>query len=319
MPVYPRAEITQHGDHLLVSSLSWAKGYRPNGQFHHLTTGSTDEQLADAITASLARSRKEPADQLPRATSTDVTPDSDELGFPTWRAMEAATTKVGIFLIDDNVLFAPYETVAGRGYSGHDELPPARGTTEIATRAREALAEAAELSKKVVTHSAGNDAANDVIPPAAVEGIPNRAEAILTRHGDQWAIQALSSIRSDPWSAPNGWITMTPVDDPEQLGQALAEALAHARVNVPELPDPSFDTLTAALGATAADLATPATTRIHAQASGGEIDLHPQRLDPDTGWWATPDHPDSRTLGLTDPPRLWGATLNALADTLTAP
>lgn len=315
MPVYPRASITQHGDRLLVTSHSWAKGYHPNGQFHHLTTGSTDEQLADAITASLARSRKEPADQLPRATSTDVTPISDELGFPTWRAMEAATTEVGIFLIDDDVLFAPYETVAGRGYHGHDELPPARGATDIATRAREALAEAARLSAKVVNHDTNGTTSTDSAIPAPVDGIPNRAEAILTRHGDQWAIQALSSIRSDPWSAPNGWITTTPVDDPEQLGQALAEALAHARVNSPVLPDPSFDTLTAALGVTAADLATTATTRIHAQASGGEIDLHPQQLDPDTGWWATPDHPDSRTLGLTDPPKLWGTTLNALGDT----
>lgn len=315
MPVYPRAEITQHGDHLLISSLSWAKGYRPNGQFHHLTTTSTDTELADAISAALARSRKEPAAQLPKAASTDTTPVSDELGFTTWRAMEAATTYVAITLIDDDVLFTPFETVAGRGYSGHDELTPARGTTEIATRAREALTEAAELSKKVVTHSTGNDAANDVTPRAAVEGIPNRAEAILTRHGDQWAIQALSSIRSDPWSAPNGWITTVPVDAPEQLGQALAEAFAHARVNSPVLPDPSFDTLTAALGVTAADLATPATTRIHAQASGGDIDLHPQRLDPDTGWWATPDHPDSRTLGLSDPAQLWGTTLNALGHT----
>ena len=45
MPVYPRASITQHGNRLLIASHSWAKGYRPNGQFHHLTTASTDAEL----------------------------------------------------------------------------------------------------------------------------------------------------------------------------------------------------------------------------------------------------------------------------------
>lgn len=321
MPIYPRAEITQHGERLLVTSLSRAGLYWPNGQFHHLTTRSSDTELAEAITAALARSREEPAEQLPKAASIDVTPVSDELGFPTWRAMEAATTHVGITLIDGDVLFAPYETVAGRGYSGHPELPPAREAADIATRAREALAEAARLSEKVVPRTPTAATTTDGAPTAAIDDIPNLAEAILTRHGNQWAVQALTSIRADPGSAPNGWITTVPADAPEQLGHALVDALTHARVNATALPDASRDTLTTALGVTTDDLATRATTRIHVQASTsvGDIDLHPQELDPDTRWWITTDHPDSRTLGLIDPPALWGTTLNALADTLLAP
>lgn len=76
------------------------------------------------------------------------------------------------------------------------------------------------------------------------------------------------------------------------------------------------DTVVEALGvASAEELTGPDFVRILVQVftSTGEVLLVPQVIG-DDGWWETPAHPDSRSMGLHDALPLWGRVIVQMVD-----
>ncbi|CAM3966230.1 hypothetical protein [Janibacter anophelis] len=327
MPIYPMAMVYQHGERLLVASMSWAKGRRPNGWFRHLEASVSDAVLAESVMGALERSRREDARDLPKPVSSDGTLVSEEMGFASWRSQEAATTLVGLTLVDGEVMVAPSQTRAGQGYRFQAELDPASGVEQIAARVREGLAESARLSERVVDHetiaaqqsSGVPSKAEDAAARALVDQIPDLARAVLTRHEQSWAVEALTSLSGPPREVPNGWVQVVPVGDPAVLAGVLVEALTHAGDDVADASLDEAAVVVDALGVRdRAELTSSGTVRIAVMTnmSTGDADLFPQELDEVSGWWATPEAPESRSVGIDDPLPLWGSTIEAMADDL---
>lgn len=326
MPIYPMATIFQHGNTLLVSSLSFAGGRWPNGWFRHLDLSASDDELAGAVTDALARSRVEELADLPRPSSKDNTLDGEELGFPSWRAKEAATTKTGIVLKDDEVFVSAWKTVAGQGYSKQGKLPPAVGTKEVAARVREGLAESARLSRAVVDHekiaaqqSAGATislgVSEDPRARSLVGEIPNLGRAVLTGFEGRWAVESVSASSSLSVEGVNGWVRVVDAGDDAVLAGAVVEALTRSGNGLESSLGSSASVVVEALGVSSArELTGPGCVRIGVEAttSIGEVALYPQQIG-DEGWWETPAHPETRSVGLGDPLSLWGRTIALMA------
>lgn len=330
MPFYPEAQIIQHGEALLIASLSSVGGSMANGWFCRLHLSVSDEELVATVFDAFARSRVEEFKDLPKPRSKDATLVSEELGFHTWRAMEAATTLVDLTLVEGDVMVAPYQSLAGRGRQGQDELPPASGPEEIAARVREGLAESARLSIDVVDHEAiaaeqscggSGGRSEDARVRERVHDVPNLARAALTRHGGRWAVESLSSVRGDPWEVSNGWVRVVPVGEPDALAGALVEALARSgEASRDQVGDPAAVVVDALEVGGPGVLTGPGTVRLGVMASTGvgELDLFAYELDEEAGWWAAPEHPETRSVGIADPLPLWGTTLEAMGRDLAA-
>jgi len=330
MPIYPMAQVIQHGNRILVSSLSFAGGRRPNGWFQHLPLDASDEELAAAVMGALERSKIEDLKDLPKPSSRINSLVGEELGFDTTGAMEAATTLVGLTLIGGEVLVKPFQSKAGKGRLGRPELPPAQGIEHVAARVRDALAESARLSAKVVDHEAiaarqsttgTADAGEDPRARARVGEIPNLSQAVLTRYEGRWAVESVSALRAAPWEMPNGWVQVVPGDDQAPLAAAVVEALTRSVQDLSNAVQDRAATVVDALGvASLEELTGPGTVRIAVLAftSTGEISLLPQELDAEAGWWVTPENPETRSVGIADPLALWADTIEGMADDLSA-
>lgn len=330
MPIYPMATVIQSGNTLLISSLSFAGGRRPNGWFRHLDVSTSDGELAGAVKGALARSRVEEFKDLPKPSSKDLTLEAEEMGFESWRAKEASTTIVGLTLVDGQVMVAPFQTVAGQGHSERSELLPARDPEEIAARVREGLAESARLSVGVVDHakiaaqqsaggSVGDGAGEDPAARARAGEVADLAQAVLTRHGGAWVLESLSSVKGDPWVVSNGWVQVVPVGEPAILAGALVEALARWNQTVDDVEGDDGSVVVDVLGVSSREALTGGGTvriSVMASTSTGELNLFPQEVDEESGWWTTPEHPETRSVGIADPLALWGTTIEVMAEDL---